>query len=203
MNKVLNKLLWVCIGVIIGAILFSTCKSKVDAPVIISTKEIKKDIAKAEDNYKQKFDSLLAKETALKSQSTNLTNKLITEIATRKQAEKLLDIWVSDLPDTVKIEVEKKINDYEDLVFESENTCIDLVANLNNQIAVKDTMLIAKDSLYSAIKRSLNLSLIQTDKLIDYSKQLQKQVKRKKAGEFVWKAVSFGLAAILVKQSLK
>lgn len=203
MNKLLNTLLWVGIGVIIGATLFSTCKSEVEIPIIVPTKEIKKEVAKVEANYKIKYDSLLVKELVLKSKEVNLTAKLKNEIASRKQAELLLNTALNILPDTVRIEVEKQVSDYQISVDKAENTCTDLVDNLTQQNLVKDSMLIVKDSLYSAIKHNIDLSLIQTDKVLDYSKQLKKEIKRKKAGAFVWKAVSIGLAGVLIQQSLK
>jgi hypothetical protein len=202
-GKIMNTILWLIIGIVLGGFLFSKYGPDPVAPKIVMPIEIKQAAQKSEDAYMVKYDSLLAENDLLKSVDTVLKSSIKRERQSRLMAENTLNATINRLPANAKKEVEDKATEYEIIVAETDSTCNAIADNLQKQIVIKDSIFAAKDSLYNTIKRSLRLAVNQNQMLLDYSGDLKKQVKKKKAATVLWKIAAVAAGGFIIYQSAK
>ena len=192
-----NFIILILVGIIAGLIIFGTHKSTPPAPVLPITKDQAQSVVKNEDAYRKRFDSLQIKYSTLEKKTDTLKSKLTNEKARARMMEK----FINDLP--VPYEQKNAINDYVQNEQSKDSTTDDLLIIMEDQSDLKDSMLAAKDLLYSKLRVTFDSSLAAQQALIDYSKQLRRQLKWKKVGNTIWKSAAVGAGLIILKNALK
>jgi hypothetical protein len=196
MNKVVKTLIWVGIGIIIGALLFSKCGSTPVAPEIVLVKKIVADLQKETKPLQKKIDSLVNTNNQLKEKSVTVAQQLQKEKSSRKMAEHALNEVISTEPEPVV----QYIADYIEHSNAADSLCTALAAIKDRQLIIKDSIVTAKDSLYSKLNNSFQFSLNQSQLLLDYNKNLKKDIRKRRAGNFVWKAATVAAFVLLIKK---
>ncbi len=201
------------IAIIIAWVVLETCrknnKSIPEKPTITQPKEVKVQRANIEAAGRSKDDSL--KSVADKWKKEALTNKAKLAAAQNQVNGLLVDLgWYEDqtsdsatIRNDYEIETEVIIahlvvaNKYKDSVANA------TIRNQDSTIQATEHRLAQKDSLYAQSRLLFDKSLADQEKLIDYSKKLKKQVRKKNFGNIVWKVVAGGAILLLANEKLK
>lgn len=195
-----NKELYIglLIGFLIGLLVLKACNTTtITPPIIIPTKEIKETIKRDTLIPTKKIDSLININKKL-SKSEYL---LRFQLALFKDKSNTLELQVTNLEKDK--ESSTIINDYIEVNKLKDTICDSLVDNLKNQINNRDSIIVQKDTIIQIQKRYLTLSLNQQDKLNKYSIQLNKEIKKQKVNNILWKAGTIIVAGLIIKNKLK
>lgn len=203
MNKILNTIIWVTIGFFAGLLVFKSCGKDAEAPVIIPPAQIKKEAAKEALPYQKKYDSVVVLLKQYQNKTEAIKKDLVNARASKAMAEKELNFIINELPDSLKNNVAEKANDYEWYSKYSDTLCDRAIAAQEARLALKDSLIKFKDTLYNKLYGKFDFCLDQQGLLLKYNGQLQKKIQHKKAGVLVWKIATAVTAALLIKQSLK
>jgi hypothetical protein len=200
-NKVIVALVAI---IIIMCFCFKMCNRP--APVKPSTptvKEQKDNRTKIEKDDKRVQDSLNKKIDSLTTQSKVLKKGL-------KNAQEYVNVLLngmSEKTDTTTDYIE--CITYEEVAHlivankEKDSLANATISTLDSVIANQTHKLTAKDTLYNRLGRYFDEALINQTKLQSYSKQLEKQVKRKKAANVVWKVVAVAGGLFILNEKIK
>lgn len=188
------------IGFFIGLLVIKACNTtKIIPPVIIPTKVIKDSIKIDSSHFNKKIDSLNKNIDKEKLKSSDLKEAL----GSLKQENRILENYIKQLESDTTKESNNVVNDYIENNQKKDNLCDSLLVSYENQLSLKDSIILNKDSLIFRYKNHLSLSLDQQDKLVNYSKQLNKEIKKQKTNNILWKAGTIIVAGLIIKQQLK
>ena len=120
-----------------------------------------------------------------------------------KQENRVLENYIKQLETDTTKEFNNIVNDYIENNQKKDDLCDSLLISYEKQSSLKDSIIVNKDSLIFRYKSYLSLSLNQQDKLLDYSKQLKKEITKQKTNNILWKAGTIIVAGLIIKQQLK
>lgn len=195
--KIFKLIIAGLLGLIVIILLF-TCKGckQPAPPVIIPPKVIVRQVKDTETIYKAKFDSINAANTNLRkindvqlNELQNLQNKaksLVAQLRSKPAGDTAINYGNGTLEDFITNSEDR------------DTLCNQTINNLQSQVANREQLISAKDSLYSRLRSSFDLTITQQEELISYSKKLSRQLRLKKAGNKIWKgaaaaAIIYGL----------
>lgn len=193
-----NFLIVLMAGVIAGLLLFGNCnKPKPPAPIVVPGKVQVKEVVKYEEKFKKSFDSLKVQYANLEKNATSYKNKLAQEREKLKMKE--------DAMKQLNLSIEQKtiVDDYIEDHHKIDTTCERIVATLEKQIAVKDSLYSAGEILYSKVRASFDTCIKGQDQWKNYSKQLEGRLAVKTFGNKFWKGVAVVAGLVILKNSLK
>lgn len=197
-----NKQLYtgLIIGFLIGLLVLKACNTtKIVKPIIVSTKEIKETIKRDTLIPTKKIDSLVLINNKLSKNEYLLKFQL----ALFKDKASTLEGQVVYLEKENSEEFNSVLNDYIEVNKLKDTICDSLVDNLKNQINNKDSIIVQKDTVIQIQRRYLTLALDQQDKLNKYSIQLNKEIKKQKVNNILWKAGTAIVGILIIKKQLK
>lgn len=217
MNQMKNNnqlIIGLVIGFFIGLLVIKACNTtSIKEPVITSTKEIKQEIIKEEDHTDELISVLDGDINKLNKKSSLLKDSLV------KYKEYMSELDLQN--ETLRINFQEMEQEYSENFYdavtdyisnnsEKDTVCKKTIQNLEEQVLIKDSIIfkkdsiiVIKDSLNSKYKNYLTLSLNQQNKLLDYSKQLKKEITKQKTNNILWKAGTIIVAGLIIKQQLK
>lgn len=202
-----NIILLLLLGAAIAVLCIVKCNNNdPKEPAATAQKEIQKQEAKLEIDYKKKYDSLLKRDSIREfAHVVNKDHLSAAQTSTREKEKTIAGlIWeawetapTNDFAGgNMKAEFDLLVHDQQ----ASDSICNSTIANLEEISLGKDSMLTAKDRLIVGQKGLLNIVVGQQQALIDYSKALKKQVRSEKAKSWIWKAVAAGLLIFKLKK---
>lgn len=188
------------IGFFIGLLVIKACNTtKIIPPIIIPTKVIKDSIRIDSSHFNNKIDSLNKKIDKEKLKSLDLKESY----GSLKQENRILENYIKQLETDSNEEFNNAVNDYIINNQKKDSLCDSLSVSYEKQSSLKDSIIVNKDSLIFRYKSYLSLSLNQQDKLLNYSKQLKKEITKQKTNNILWKAGTIIVAGLIIKQQLK
>lgn len=166
-------------------------------PVIIAPAEQVKTVAADERTAQVKTDSL----QAVIDKQKNITADLKTKLTQAQKNARLIEATLNSLPQDPADTSHQgnSIADYIDNSQLRDSLCNDLVRSQDLQLATKDSIITVKDTLYSKLKVNFNTGIKQQQDLIEYSKEINRQLKLKKVGSTVWKGVAITAGLYILK----
>ncbi len=177
---------------------------KIDKPDITPPSQMVDTVIKYEVVYKKLDDSLMS-----------VINRRDAELATLKPELKTAKGEVARLYEAFDNKYGNVNNDYEDgkgaelrewkrllkeATGKADSLCQTGMALQDSTIAAQRAQISARDSLYVVLRGVFDKGIAQQNTLINYSKQLERQVSKRKIQSVVWKVVAAGaITAYLIK----
>lgn len=194
-------LLGLFLGLIYGASTFNNNPLPVSGS---SAKELKKQVAQSEKDYSKSFDTL-------KKKSDKLTSELVVakaELQMAKQRSQVLQGQVYNLLDS-RFEMQQAdtpiattpcdtlsamVKDFMQAGAQMDTLYEEVTANLEQQVANKDTTIALKDAQYNDLKTTFEKSIESQQLLANQNKQLTKEYKKQKLKSKLVSAVLLALS---------
>ena len=199
------------IGIIIGSILFGTCRNnRVVEPI-----PTKKEVVKVVENVQVKDVTANKTIDSLQSIITD-ANKHVEWLELNSDAA---DNTIATLRNKVALLAKKSIittapetneGEREDLQFEIEslNAATDLrdslcdatVTELKQVSGTKDSIISTQKTAYNSLKNSFDTVVKNNYTLIDFTKQQKKQIRKEKRKSWIWKGGILTLGYLILKK---
>lgn len=200
-KKNLAAIIFILVGIAI-VLIYRGCGSTPIKPVIIPVKTQQQAVQKKDDEMRIKMEYVIAGVDKIIAENKSLK---ATYEWQKKSAQKMEGI-IHDLqqePDkTPSDNYDHAVNDYISNANEKDSSCNFIIDNLNSQLAYKDSVIVLKDNFNEQLRISFNTAIIQQTSLSEYSRQLNRQLRIKKAGNFIWKTAAVVAGLFILKNSL-
>jgi hypothetical protein len=198
-NKIINTIICLAIGFVTGLFAVRGCGKKPVPPKIIKPAQIVQDLKTEQEPWEKKYDSVTA--LLLKKDSAAASVKVIlaTERKSRHLAEKELNVAINKLPAAHQPEVTAAAEDYINKSNLTDSLCEAAIAAQESRIALRDSLIKFNDSLYAVLQKKFYLSIDQQGVLLKYNGQIQKQIRKQKAGKWLWRAATAAAVIFYIK----
>lgn len=198
------------LGALVVALLFKQCSPTPPVPKLVTPKEQVKQVEKNEGVAKVKFDSLNSEYLKLKEKANKTQQNLNALQNYARVIEQELSYSSGDVRDAENNEYTDNDSAHtqliNDLIANSkkrDTICNETIRYTTEQVVNRNQVISQKDSLYSQLRGSFNLAVAQQVVLLDNQKKLKKDLRKKKFGNWIWKAATLTLAGVLIKNQIK
>lgn len=198
------------LGALVVALLFKQCSPTPPVPKLVTPKEQVKQVEKNEVVAKVKFDSLNSEYLKLKEKANKTQQNLNALQNYARVIEQELSYSSGDVRDAENNEYTDNDSAHtqliNDLIANSkkrDTICNETIRYTTEQVVNRNQVISQKDSLYSQLRGSFNLAVAQQVVLLDNQKKLKKDLRKKKFGNWIWKAATLTLAGVLIKNQIK